>query len=607
MKNRTNRISLVAVMLVCCVNAPVDARVNIRKSGTYADAYNQVINVRQQAYLDANQPTATTASATENLPVMVDDEKLANNILNNSAENVNIADLESCSMIYPNGIFKWAIPTSGSPMNRDQQCVAVVELRDVNTNAVLATTTLAAGEIMQCNIDMFPESGWMSELETVELPADLPPTLKDVEKVMNEEQKQNAGLKIAAAVIVSGVAGNMLAPKSAGDNKLLGTNKSQLTSTAIGAVSGGGIMAASVYSGKVVGDTIKSTAVNAATGAIIGNMKAGQSSAESALSVVKCKPEGSAQEMDCIPGNIRRVSDADKYTYTQQNENGEIEAPKEVYLINEKRVLWECKPTDAQIKCEEGIREACYQLELDVAGTKPHYTCTQISSSNLINIVLHGSEKKFEDIFNARKDGDTLISGTTRYNKSTDGYDTFVADGYVPSSSNGSNEQDFFLVSSATKATGFAEHAYAVFPRLPKKLFGYKSTDWNNGLNGLVPQYYARNASGSVGAEIIPDADAKEEVVFVPTSLSASDGALVDFSNAARTKDTIAGAAVGGALGGFAGYQGAKQEIQERWVMAQREYVDSLTNFYCATGTRYLSQYNDEFIIPRPKQQETNK
>ena len=78
----------------------------------------------------------------------------------------------------------------------------------------------------------------------------------------------------------------------------------------------------------------------------------------------------------------------------------------------------------------------------------------------------------------------------------------------------------------------------------------------------------------------------------------ATDGSLIDFGNKARLKSTLIGAGVGGALGGFAGYQGAQLDVQNRWVSAVREYEDSLTKVYCVTGDRYLSKYNDAVFIP---------
>ena len=72
-------------------------------------------------------------------------------------------------------------------------------------------------------------------------------------------------------------------------------------------------------------------------------------------------------------------------------------------------------------------------------------------------------------------------------------------------------------------------------------------------------------------------------------------------SNQARAKGTLVGTAAGGAIGGFAGYQGAQSEITNRWTAAVREYEDSLSNFVCMTGARYLSKYNDYVQIPEMK------
>ena len=292
MKNKICKISLFSAILACLVGQDALARVNVKKAGAgnYASAYNQVNAVRQQAaYMEEQQYLATTASATDTLPVAVDDPELARSIMNNTSTMVSAVDLDNCSMIYPNGVFKWGVPESGIRKTPAQQCIAVVELRDANSNTVLATTTLAAGDSLKCNIDSFPEAGWENALGKVELPADEAPTMADAEAALNQEQKQNAGIKIAAAALVGGLAGNFLGPKEAGNNKMLGTGKGQLTGTAIGAVSAAGIMAASTYSGKVAGDTIKSTAVNAAAGAVVGNMAAGASGGEAVLEIKKCK------------------------------------------------------------------------------------------------------------------------------------------------------------------------------------------------------------------------------------------------------------------------------------------------------------------------------
>jgi hypothetical protein len=591
MKDNACKISLLACVLACATNTPATARISVKNSASYANAYNQVMAVRQQAAME-NTPVATTTSATATLPVMVDDEALARKITNNEADAmVSVSDLENCSMIYPNGLFKWGYPESGAKMGQDSQCVAVVELRDVNSNMVLAQTTLAAGDAMKCNIDMFPRSGWQNALDKVELPADAAPTIEDVEKVLNEEQKQNAGFKIAAAAILSGVAGNMLGPKEAGDTKLLGTGKQQLVTTALAATAGAGVMAASTYSGKVAGDTIKSTAVNAATGAVIGNMAAGMSgTGESVLNIRKCSVDGI--EQDCVVGNISTINQGNKYDLATDGEN------KEIYLINLDSTLKWCQKHNSEKieRCSDTKKSDCYHLEYK----DNKYECQTVSSNKLLKIGLSGG-KTFDEI---RKDKNTARIGLEAYAMDDSGAfsKTTVGKDSVPSSV-------YFLATTGYKSEGATNRGYAVFSGLGNKLFGYKATEWETLRTNYSPRYFRRNSDGTVGDEVKTKVDEKsgetiEEVVFTPTAQDASDGALVDFQNSARTKATLSGAAAGGALGGFTAYQGAKQEVQERWLSATREYDDSLNNFYCGTGTRYLSKYNDEVVIPNPKQSE---
>lgn len=589
MNNKTYKISLLACLLVCSANMPADARISVKNSASYANAYNQVMAVRQQAEM-ANNPIATTASATATLPVMVDDEELAKQITNNSASDVSISDLETCSMIYPNGLFKWGYSESGMRKNQNSGCIAVVELRDVNSNAVLAQTTLLAGDTMKCNIDMFPQSGWQSSLEMVELPADAAPTIEEVEKVMDEEQKQNAGFKIAAAAILSGVAGNMLAPKEAGDTRLLGTGKQQLAGTALAAAGGAGIMAASTYSGKVAGDTIKSTAVNAATGAVIGNMAAGMSgTGDSVLNVQKCTIDGF--QYDCVVGNIQTVKNDDGYT---RNDD-------EIYLVN--RDMKKCtrdKTGKLTTSCCSGGRSGeCYNLEYN--GNK--YSCISVSRDALLQIRLTNNEL-LDEIRKEKHDSKTIKASVFDME---DSGKCFSPNPYPVERAN-IPDGTYFVVGSGSKPTGSKVHGYAVFDNLGGKLFGHKYSDWAQIQADYSPRYYLRNADGTVGKEKVAATNEKndpiEEIVFTPISQSASDGALIDFQNSARTKATLSGAAAGGALGGFSAYQGAKQEVQDRWLAALREYNDSLDNFYCVTGKRPLSKYNDDVIIPEMKKSE---
>ena len=89
---------------------------------------------------------------------------------------------------------------------------------------------------------------------------------------------------------------------------------------------------------------------------------------------------------------------------------------------------------------------------------------------------------------------------------------------------------------------------------------------------------------------------------FKPIYRDASDGGIIDMSNKARLNGTLTGAGIGGGVGAFTAYQGAQNEIDERWVSAVREYKDSLQKFYCGTGTRFLSFYNDMTVIPNQNQ-----
>ena len=573
MKNRICKISLFSAILASVSALPVDARVvvNSKNAGrSYADAYNQVNAVRyQQEYLDATATNATTASATATLPVMVSDEKLAAAILSNSAETT-VAQLENCAMIYPNGVFKWDMPESGVRQNQVNQCVAVVSLVDANTNAVLATTTLAAGDTMKCNIDSFPESGMdATVLSKTELPADVAPTMADVEAVMNQEQKQNAGIKIAASAIIHGLAGNVLAPKDAGSSGILGTGKNQLAGTAIGAVAGAGIEAASIYTGKVPGDTIKSAAINAEAGAVIGNMLAGQSSNGDFLVIKNCKVDG--KEQDCVVGRV-------------EFEGGDFNPKSEGYDFH---------IIDASGSSVKGCK---------ANASNDSFTCTSVSVRLLdVNIVGDGGNAvPLRSLTDANGNAQTsTYFFTERYsNKEGNSVFTRITPGIEDS------DNVYFKIVSATQTTGNVVPAYAVMTKglSDKWIGGRKTSEWDSKYAEKRDDYRLRyrNSDGSVGSEISD----QEKLRFTPTSGNASDGGLVDLSNPGRAKGTLTGAAAGGALGGFAGYQGAKSEITDRWTTAIREYEDSLSNFVCMTGGRFLSKYNDYVEIPEPNKTE---
>lgn len=550
MRERVCKISLFSAILACVSTMPVDAAVKTKNSNrSYAGAYQQLNSMYgQQGYA-----TETTTAAVANLPVMVTDEKLANSIVNNEVGAPSVSDLEACSMIYANGDFKWGTPEYG--INRDPQCIAVVELRDANTNAVLASTTVGAGQSIKCNIDSFPGGSYnMSALSRVELPADTAPTMEDVVAVMNEEQKQNAGLKIAAGAIIAGVAGNLLAKQDTsktGDSKIpLGTGKTQLLDTAVGAATGAGIMAASSYTGKVAGDTIKSTAVNAASGMLIGNMMAGANGGDSVITTTKCSVNGI--EHDCVVGNYE--------TYGEEIRSKD----DEFYIV---------KPDGSGLRrCDN------------------NYVCTVKTEIKRIGNIVIKTERRPKTLDEYKKNED--VANIIRWVPSESGaVNTFEQD----TSQAGKKDEMYFQIVSAKEIKN-TEHAYAVFENTKlNKIFGYQN--WDE-LKSKNPKIYKRYVGGGV-SDLIENEDALNN--FKPSFRDADDSALIDLSNQARAKGTIVGTAAGGALGGFAGYQGAQTEVSERWVSALREYEDSLSNFVCTTGARFLSKYNDYADIPALK------
>ena len=130
------------------------------------------------------------------------------------------------------------------------------------------------------------------------------------------------------------------------------------------------------------------------------------------------------------------------------------------------------------------------------------------------------------------------------------------------------------------------------------KAFGMSQSDWRDWRrsNSAGIPIYGRSTNGD--AYVLPEGTDARIQNFYPLKVDASDGSLIDFGNKARLKSTLIGAGVGGALGGLSGYQGAQLDVQNRWVTAVREYEDSLSKVYCATGNRYLSAYNDTVFIP---------
>lgn len=475
---------------------------------------------------------------------------------NGNTTTISSEQMDACNAIYPGGTFDWTKPTTGMKSGSGATCSALIELRSYNGGAsytVLATGYVAAGDAMKCNIDEFPNITATGREFTY--PADEPPTVEDVEKVMAQENKSNAGFKILAAAVVGGLGGNLVGKGDDG----FGTNKDKLKTTAIGAASGVALMTASTQVNDYkVGSAILSTGMNAAAGAVAGNVMA---SGEEVLQIDNCKIDGAENEK-CLYGTIATdsntaVKSGDKtfYFYDYNNENS-----------------YECTENEGK-----------------------YGSCRRIVLSNLT----------FEGI-TVCADADVKISKECKEQlEDLDARSTFklsneenpLSNGGTLEVETGSTKGKYIMIKTAQTAGTRKGAMIKLADSTPNNVFGYKSEDWRK-RNTDKSKLKVDNKLYDLYGKEIPDADINK---FSPAYKSASDGSVIDFNNAARTKSTMIGAGAGGALGALSGVSGANAAIQERYLTAVREYEDSLGNVACYTGNRYLSRYNDTVIVPAMK------
>ncbi|MBR1380261.1 MAG: hypothetical protein IJ560_01595 [Alphaproteobacteria bacterium] len=553
----SGRCSLATLCLVSCSLYPwsCDAAVRVGNlSRSYAESYNAV--AQQRAY--ANAQNANNVSAAAELPVTVANAQLAEQIINgeNDAAREN---LEKCSRIYPDGEFEWAVPTAGRGAGGAATCVAVVNMYGYQmgpggTDANVARVKIAAGDTIKCNISEFPDGSYLPMASEIIFPADSAPTKDDVERVMNAEQKQNAGLKIAAASVVAAVGGNVVGKNDPGKDGLFGTSKGKMQSTLIGGLGGAALMATSIYSGKVAGDTILSAGVNAVAGGVIGNMSG---IGDSVLRIENCQDLKGAQTK-CLWGALIKGA--------QYNPS---ENKKAFINISDESIV-ECKYNTTNNKFTE---------------------CAPIS---LIHVVINANQdKEFSKLKSGNKDFIASISTEYRYELNEKEMSSVSTGEYVE-------------ISSAQIPT---EHIAAMITGVSDSFFGVKASQWDSELKAKFKpsDIVGRDAKGMAISlkntkkdQTSTDSQETEYTLddFYPMTVDAEDGALIDFSNRARMKSTAIGAGAGGTIGAFIGYQGAVNDIEERWVTALREYQDSRQKVYCMTGKRYLSQYNDMLTIP---------
>ena len=509
-------------------------------------------------------------------------------VTNDNGESITISndDMYRCSTIYPEGVFDWVKPTTGSQRGGPATCAALVELRSYkNTDYnVLASAYLAAGDKVKCNIDNFPDVTKFGEGFTY--PADEAPTIEDVEAVMAQEQKSNAGIKILAAAVVGGIGGNLVGKAEAGSDSPIGTNKEKLTTTAIGALGGAALMTASTQSNNYkVGSAIMSTGINAAAGAVAGNLLA---SGDDILKIEKCtiKASGATQTSQQNTDNKDNTNGGDKKPATTtgtettclygaydigagtSDSSSEISANAFYDLDSHKAYVCSDPKDQAWDSCNV---VSVTQVTFSGVNADEYKDCkaAQSVSDKCIDII----QTKY------------LVSGNlTRYR---------YENGKI--SRGDPNGKGLIEIASATKV---GRHVAAMIEFKEKQgAFGIKHSEWlakhsSHYANAVVYDLQGNPLKDSKGDPIKTNIDN-----FYPSAQSADDGDMVDFGNRARAKSTMIGAGGGAALGTLAGVSGANTEIQNRWATAVDEYKNSLRDVLCVTGKRPLGEYNSVIEI----------
>lgn len=495
---------------------------------------------------------------------------------NGTTTTVSANQMDACNAIYPGGTFDWLRPTMGMQSGASPKCSAYVEMRAYDTAGtgykVLATGYLASGDAVKCNIDNFPDITVVGRDFTY--PADAAPTVEDVERVMVAENKTNAGFKILAAAVVGGLGGNIVGKADKGNDSLLGTNKEKLKSTAIGAVGGAALMTASTQINDYkAGNMILSTGMNAAAGAVAGNVMA---TGEDVLQIDNCPQDLQKIATKCIYGTIKTKIDE------QSKESGDTNG---YFFYN--------YATKEFYKCEK------------IDDKKDEYTKCQLQSlivdkfdNSDVDTACGGDKFGTDDCKNALE----KLSYDEKYVFDDSGKAKSTYEKTLKKQS--SDEKNTIVKLKSVKQAGSRTGAVVALDNAtPNNIFGYSKEDWRNrgDENKTKLKLHKKDNEDYKVYDLYGKPTDANISDFTPAYKSASDGSVIDFNNAARTKSTVIGAGAGGALGALSGAAGAESAVQERWQTAMREYDDSLNNIVCYTGARYLSRYNDVVIIPEMK------
>ena len=530
--------------------------------------------VKEQAQINASR-------AAEMMPM---EPQPARVFTNDNGETISVSneDMDACNEIYPNGQFDWLKPTTGSRRGGPATCVAFIELRAYKNSAgteytTLATAYLAAGDSMRCNIDDFHDVTLQGRDYTY--PADAEPTIQDVEKVMAEENKSNAGFKILAATLVGGIGGNLVGKGEAGSESPFGVTKDKLKTTAMGAAAGAALMTASTQVNDYkAGSIILSTGVNAAAGAAAGNLMA---SGEDVLKIDNCKlyrigKDGNTTDEQYDAYCLRGTMDLDEAKDAEEIKGDGL------FFNLDNRYGYQCT---------------------EISDDPGHYNgCSYIALKDVKFVGVNNSDK-CPETGAVTQDCITFLKDNVKDKDKRYKYNDPEKQDKLKGDANG----EYIKIASAKKARARVGAMIEVSEVDAKKFFGYKYSQWSELKKTLAPkikkkEIYIRDMQGKPivaesGVEISIDS-------FYPAAQSADDGTMLDFNNKARTKSTLIGTGGGAALGALSGASGADAAIQERWTAAVREYKDSLSHVSCSTGNRYLAPYNTVIVLPEMKKSE---
>ena len=562
-------------------NAQGYQQVNTSRAQNSAQSTSAAIAVSPTAYGPANMYSQNTNTGTvQTLPTGTAAETGA--ITQNSQDRQAY-----CQSLYPYGEFTWGRPNIGSRAGGEETCVAVIEMRAANaapdnSDLTFVRAYLAAGDRVRCNISDFPDTSYLPVPDDFFVPADKEPTIDDVKAQMNKEQKQNAGLKIATTALITGLAGNFMAESEPGSDSMLGFGKKKMIATAEALAGGAALGAASAYSGKVGGDMIMSAGMNMMAGAIVGNM--GATGGEDLL-IQECKKSGEQKNSGwCLVGYIEQQEEL-----SNGNSYVNITDYTDTYYCSTDN---DNSTTTKKAKCKY-VRLSESTIKLDNYNNDTA-TKSVKDSANAMGVLRYAEQDKYSLVEDKNKN--FCISKDETMKSASDTNSECKDDRRFVKLNDGKKVSQTIpaAVYLEEKPRGNDIKNYAAF----KEKFGKTEAE-----------VYGRAAGGDLISLTISEMGGKDrnkdgsfyfkdvQNNFTASSVGADEGDLIDINSRARAKATGIGAGMGGAMGAFTAYQGATSEIEERWLSEVRAYKDSLSKFYCMTGGKFLSRYNDYVVI----------